>query len=97
MIDPDGFNDGHVLIGTLPRLDGKPHPLGVIALEQLEIECMERRGTRTGVDLGFRGIDAPVGESDPLSPPHSCGVWLCHLRSVPRSIATQLRFVVFGP
>ncbi len=78
MINSDGFDNGDIIVGTLPGLHREPDPLDLVTLEQFEIERMERRGASTRVDLGLDCVDAPVGKPNPLSPPDGGRAWLCH-------------------
>lgn len=72
MINSDGFDDGDIIVRTLPGLHREPDLLDLVTLGQFEIERMERRGTSTCVDLCLDCVDAPVRKPTPLSPP-DCG------------------------
>src|SRR5436190_7611436 len=54
-----------VLGSLLPRVDREPHPWVPVPLELLEIERVQRRGPRAGVELGLDPADAELGQTHP--------------------------------
>src|SRR4029077_10543320 len=63
------FDDHAAGGGPLPRMDFETCPLRAIAIERVEVECVQRRGAGAGVDLRLEVSDFPVGQGDPLAPP----------------------------
>ncbi len=55
------LGDHGVGCGTLPGVDLEAHPRVAVALEPLEVERVQRRGSSAGVDLGLEVADAPLG------------------------------------